>query len=192
MALFTRRRILTYGVGGASLLAVGGGLRWAAFGYALRPGEAAIGLTTKEFCVVRAVVEAFFPAEDGFPSGVELAVHQRIDEEVWAQPDEVQKDLRAALHLIEHSPPLFGAFSRFTRLDVEGRGAVFRRLLTSDVDAVVQAAVALKQMAHLFYYGRQETWAAVSYDGPWVPQPRPAESSLRYGELLRRAKGARA
>ena len=184
----TRRRVLAYGVGGGLALTVGAGLRWFAFGYELRPGEVPIGLSRKELCVVRALVEAFFPAGEGLPSGVELGVHQRIDEEVWAQPDEVREDLRAVIQLVEHAPPLFGHYSRFSRLPVQEREAVFAEMMTSGHDVLVQATVALKQMAHLFYYGRKETWAGIGYDGPWVPEPKPPASSLRYQELLK--KGA--
>lgn len=181
----TRRRLLTAGLGGGALLLAGSGLRWFSSGYALLAGEAAVGLSIKELCVVRSLVEMFFPASGALPSGVALGVHQRIDEEVWAQPPAMREDLRDALQLIEHAPPLFGLPGRMSGLDVAGRERAFQRLLDSDRDVVVQAAVALKQMAHLFYYGRPEVWKAIGYDGPWVAQPVPPASSVRYQELLR-------
>jgi hypothetical protein len=183
----TRRRLLTAGLGGGALLALGGGLRWFAWGYQLLPGEVALGLSVKELCVVRALVEMFFPAVDGLPSGVALGVHQRIDEEVWSQPPEVREDLKAALQLIEHGPPLFGFAGRMSRLEVAHREQAYQRMLASEQGVVVQAAVALKQMAHLFYYAHPDTWGALAYDGPWVPQPQPPESSVRYQELAVKA-----
>jgi hypothetical protein len=190
MLRMTRRRVLAAGLGGGALLLMGSGLRWFAGGYRLLAGERALGLSVKELCVVRALVEAFFPAVDGLPSGVALRVHQRIDEEVWAQPQAVREDLQAALQLIEHSPPLLGFGGRMSSLDVATREQAFQRLLTSDQDVVVQAAVALKQMAHLFYYAHPDTWKALSYDGPLVPEPVPAESSTRYQALVARAARA--
>lgn len=187
----TRRRLLTVGLGGGALLLLGGGvLRWFTGGYRLLPGEVALGLSVKELCVVRSLVEVFFPAADGLPSGVALGVHQRIDEEVFSQPPEMREDLRAALQLLEHAPLLQGFGGRLSSLAPPEREQAFARLLTSDQDVVVQAAMALKQMAHLFYYARPETWAALSYDGPWVPKPQPPESSVRY-ESLRTEAAAR-
>jgi hypothetical protein len=149
----------------------------------------ALGLSVKELCVVRALVELFCPAADGLPSGVALGIHQRIDEEVWSQPDAVRADLQAALQLIEHSPPVFGFAGRMSALALPQREQVFARLLAAEQDVVVQAAVALRQMAHLFYYAHPDTWPALGYDGPWVPQPKPPPSSARYQELLRAAGG---
>lgn len=189
MLRVTRRRVLTAGLGGGALLLVGGGLRWFAGGYALRPGEAAIGLSVKELCVVRAIVDALFPADGALPSGAALGVHQRIDEEVWSQPDDVRADLRDAIQVLEHCPPVFGFFGRLSALPRARREAVLRRVLASDIDVLVQAATALKQMAHLFYYGRSETWGAIGYDGPWQPVPQPPASTLAYRRLFERAVG---
>jgi hypothetical protein len=191
MVKMTRRRMIATGLGGAALLLVGGGLRWFAWGYRLRAGEVALGLSVKELCVVRALVELFLPAAEGLPSGVALGVHQRIDEEVWSQPPEVREDLRAALQLLEHGPVLFGFPGRLSSLELPEREKAYQRMLVSEQDVVVQAAVALKQMAHLFYYGHPDTWEAISYDGPWVPQPLPPESSVRYQSLVASGAGAR-
>lgn len=184
----TRRRFLTLGLGGAALLGAGGALRWLTLGYSLPPGDVAVALSTKEMAIVRAIVEALLPGDDGLPSGLALSVHQRIDEEVFSQPDEVQEDLKAALQLLEHGPPLFGAFGRLTALAPEERREVLARMLRSDVDVVVQAAVAMKQLAHIFYFTREEVWPHIGYDGPWILTPRPPESSLRYAEILAESK----
>jgi len=185
MLKMTRRRLLAAGLGGGSLLLVGSGLRWFTSGYQLQAGEVALGLSVKELCVVRALVEVFFPASGALPSGVALGVHQRIDEEVWAQPQPLREDLQAAIQLLEHGPLLVGFPGRLSSLDGPEREKAFERMLASDQDVVVQAAVALKQMAHLFYYGHPDTWKAIGYDGPWVPQPLPSESSARYQSLAR-------
>jgi hypothetical protein len=191
MLKMTRRRFFTAGLGGGALLVMGSGLRWFAWDYRLRAGERALGLTVKEFCVVRSLVELFFPATEGLPSGVALGVHQRIDEEVWSQPQEVREELRAALHLLEHGPLLFGFPGRLSNLELPERERAFQRLLASERDVVAQAAVAFKQMAHLFYYGHPDTWKAIAYDGPWVPQPLPPESSVRYQALVAAGAGER-
>ncbi|HYO55744.1 MAG TPA: hypothetical protein VEU50_23465 [Archangium sp.] len=185
----TRRRLLAAGLGGGALLLVGSGLRWFTSGYQLLPGEASVGLSVKELCVVRSLVEMFFPASGALPSGVALGVHQRIDEEVWSQPQAMREDLQAAIQLIEHAPLLLGFSGRMSSLDLPEREKAFQRLLASDRDVVVQAAVALKQMAHLFYYGHPDTWKAIGYDGPWQPRPLPPESSARYQSFMVDAAG---
>ncbi len=189
MLKMTRRRLLTAGLGGGTLLLMGSGLRWFTSGYELQAGEVVLGLSAKELCVVRALVEMFFPASGPLPSGVALGVHQRIDEEVWSQPPPMREDLQAPIQLLEHAPPLLGFASRLSGLDVAEREKAFQRMLASDQDVVVQAAVALKQMAHLFYYGHPDTWKAIGYDGPLVPQPLPPDSSARYQSLVTAAAG---
>ncbi len=182
--VISRRRVLAFGVGGAALLLCGGGLSWLRLGYSLPVGDVAIALSVKQLAVVRAVVEALLPATQDLPSGVELGVHQRIDEELWAAPDEVRADLALALELIEHLPPVHGFSGRLTRLSVAQREAFLLGCLRSELTPVVQAVVALKQMSHLFYYCEDHTWSAIGYDGPWVQQPRPPASAVRYAELL--------
>lgn len=189
----TRRRLLAAGVGGAALLGAGGLLRWVASGYALPTGDVSLALSTKEMVVVRAIVDALFPGDEtGVPSGLSLEVHQRIDEEVWAQPDEMRADLRAALHLLEHAPPLFGSFGRLSSLPREDRLHVYEAMLTRGPSVVVQAALALKQIGSLHYYAHPSVWPHLGYDGPWMPVAKPPPSHLRYQEelALARAKAA--
>jgi hypothetical protein len=190
MAMALTRRAALIGLGGAAVLGCGGALSWLTLGYHLAPGDVPIGLDAKHLAIVRAIVETLAPADGDLPSGVSLGVHQRIDEELWSVPDEVREDLRAAIALIEHLPPLFGSWGRFTRLPRAEREAYYERLLQAGPRPVVQAAVALKQMCTFFYYNCPETWAAIGYDGPWVQTAKPPASSERYAELLAAARGA--
>jgi hypothetical protein len=180
----SRRRLFQVGFGGSLLVSAGGALRWVTSGYALQGGQRAIGLSVKELCVARAIVETLLPADDGLPSGVELGIVQRIDEEVWAASESLQGDLRAALQLLEHGPPLFGSFGRLTRLAPDARAECYRRYLSADNEVFVLSAQAYRQMAHLFYYADARLWPAIEYDGPWVPEPKPPESTLRYRAIL--------
>lgn len=179
-----RRRLLQVGLLGGVALAAAGGLAWVRFGYALHSGEHPLALSPKEWCVVRAVVEALLPADGDLPAGLDVGIVQRIDEEVWSAPPDVAKDLKAALQLLEHGPPLLGFGGRFSSLSPEARRACFDRMLRSRWDLFVQTAVAYKQMAHLFYYAHPATWAAIGYDGPWVARERPPASASAYRHLL--------
>jgi hypothetical protein len=188
MASLSRRTAL-FGLGGTLALACGGGLARLRTGYALAPGDAAIGLSVKQLAVVRAVVEALLPLDGDLPAGVTVGVHQRIDEEVWAMPDELRSDVRAAVELIEILPLVWGFGGRFSRLSAGDREAAFSRMSTSSLGPVTQAANALKQMSALYYYAADATWPAIGYDGPWVKTPKPPPSSLAYAALRAGAGG---
>lgn len=180
-----RRQLIQVGVGGAMVLALGGlGLRWLGSGYLLRAGEVALGLSVKQLCVARALVEALAPGGDGFPGGAELGLVQRIDEEVWAADDGMASDLRSALELLEHVPPLLGHMGRFSALSVAARGDVFERMLRSRRDLFVQVAIGLKQLVQICYYADARVWPAIGYDGPWIKEAKPPASALAYQKLV--------
>jgi hypothetical protein len=182
-----RRRLLQIGLLGGVALAAAGTLSWVRFGYALQPGDRPVALSTKEWCVVRAMVEALLPADGDLPPGVDLGVVQRIDEEVWSAPPGVDKDLKAALQLMEHAPPLLGFAGRFSSLSPEARRACFDRMLRSRWNLLVQTAVAYKQMAHLFYYAHPATWPVMGYEGPWIGEEKPPPSAIAYRRALEAA-----
>jgi hypothetical protein len=184
------RRMALFGLGGTAALACGGGMSWFRLGYSLPAGDVPIGLDTKQLCIVRAIVEALLPADGDLPDGLSLGVHQRIDEEVWAAAPATGDDLRAAISLLEHLPPMYGFYGRLTRLSPSERLACFEQLLLAGPGPVVQSAVALKQMCSLFYWSHPQTWPVIGYDGPWIATPVPPASSVRYAELLTKARAA--
>jgi hypothetical protein len=184
----TRRRWIALGIGGGSLLAFGGVLRWLTSGYELPAGTRALVLSDKERVVVRAIVEALLPGVDGFPSGLELGVDQRFDEELWAQPDHTRADLLDAIEVLEHAPPLFGAMGRLSSLAPAARVEVLEAMKCGSTDVIVQAAGAIEQMLHAFYYGDARVWPVIGYDGPWIAVARPPQSATRYAELLQAAR----
>jgi len=188
-----RRAVLRLSLAGATLLAAGGGLAaWLSAGYAslLEPGDVPVALSIKEFAVVRALVDALFPEEECFPSGLSLGVAQRVDEELWAASDFTRDALKDGIQLMEHLPPLYGKAHRFTALDREARAEVFDAMLRSRSSTVRQIAVALKQMTHLFYYGHERVWPNIHYDGPFIEQEKPPASSIVYAGIVRERRGA--
>lgn len=188
-----RRKALSIGLGGAALLAVGGGVAsWVSSGYGalLAPGDVAIALSVKELAVVRALVDALFPEEDGFPSGVSLGVHQRVDEELWAAPDALRDQLKNGIQLLEHAPPLYGEAHRFTALGRHKRAEVFAAVLRSRRATLRQIGIALKQLTHLYYYTSPIVWPHIHYDGTFVETPKPPDSHLSYEQLLKSRRSA--
>jgi hypothetical protein len=111
-------------------------------------------------------------------------VHQRIDEEIWAASEGTRSDFKNGLQLFEHATLLHGHRARFTSLDTEARRAYMTDLLTGDPGVLQQIAFALKELAHLFYYARPETWKRIRYDGPFVTEAKPPESHIAYQDLL--------
>jgi hypothetical protein len=179
-----RRRTVLFGLGGALLLAGGATAVRLTTGYGLPGGEVPIATTAKELAIVRAIVEALLPADGDLPAGVDVGVPQRIDEELWSMSPELREDLRSAISALEYWPVLSGRGSRLSTLPPAARAEVLDALAVGGPRPVAQAAGALKQMCHLFYYASPETWAALGYDGPWVTTPRPPPSSLAYRALL--------
>lgn len=192
MPVLTRRRLIQTGIAGGALLAVGGTvLGWATLGYQLEPGEVAIALSVKEFCVVRALVDTIVPGSGKLKPGVQLGVPQRIDEEVWAADDGMRSDIKNMLQFIEHIPPLYGHFGRFSSLDQSAREKVLHSLMTSSLTVFVQAATAVKEIVYLFYYSHDETWTALSYPGPLVDYKSPPASAIEYQHLLAARKAGK-
>lgn len=189
-----RRRLLKVGLGGTLLLAGGGLLGWrvfeAGYGRFIASGEVPIALSVKEFAVVKALVRALLPADDGFPSGESLGVPQRIDEEVWAAAPALRRDLKAGVQLLEHATALHGFSSRFTRLPETSQRAYVEKLLAGSNNTLCLIALALKEMAHLFYYGHEAVWKHIGYDGPLLKTAVPPDSTVAYKALLRKAGAA--
>jgi hypothetical protein len=186
-----RRRLLKLGLVGAAVVAAGGGtLRWFAGGYAsqLEPDEVPLALSAKELAVVKAFVAALLPAEEGFPSGVALRVHQRVDEEMWSATEGTRKDMKNGLQLFEHATITHGFAGRFTSLAPASRLAYVDKLLQGGPGALQQIAFALKEIAYLFYYVNPETWKVIGYEGPYVGPAKPPESHFAYQDLLRKRR----
>lgn len=179
-----RRRTLLLGLGGALLTAGGGAALVATTGYTPDPRDVPVACTAKELVIVRAIVEALLPADDGAPSGADLGVVQRIDEELWSAAPAVREDLRRALSVLEWWPVLAGFGGRLSRLPPAEAALALQHALERGPRAAAQAASAYKQLTHLFGYAADASWAAIGYDGPWVETPRPPPSSLAYRALL--------
>lgn len=187
----TRRTALKLGVTGGVLLAAGGGAAtWFSAGYAhvLGHGDVPIALSTKEFAIVRAIVEALCPPIGTLPAGNSIGIAQRIDEEIWSADEFTRTQLKQGLQVLEHLPSFRGYGARFTSLPPTRREQFFLSMLTDRRETFRQIAVAFKQVVQLVYFANEATWASIHYDGPWVPVPRPPDSHNAYAALLREAR----
>jgi hypothetical protein len=183
-----RRRFIRLSAGGAVAVAASGGVLGFFFaGYGLKLGseDFPIALSTKEFAVAKAMVQALLPEGDGFPSGDSIGIAQRIDEEAWATSASVRSDIKNGLQLLEHAPSFQGFDGRFTSLSIAERQRFFLKCLTGDNALLRQLVVGFKQMTQFFYYAEPAVWPMIGYTGPFVPKALPHESHIAYRELLR-------
>lgn len=169
----SRRTFLRRTLAGAALLGFGGTLARHLTGYAT--GDPALrdlrALSTKEALVLAAIARRMVaPDERGAPSPDEIGAVRAADEYIAGLPKELRSDLKALLHLVEHSPALFALrFSRFTRLDAAAQDAVLDGWARSRLDVRRQGFIGLKSLVMLGYYGDPRTFAIPGWPGPLVP-----------------------
>lgn len=110
---------------------------------------------------LEASLEALLP--DGAPF---VAVAADVDRFLAGGDPVVGGQLILALGVLEHLGG--GTFRRFSRLGREERTAVLEGWRTSAFGPKRQIAEALRKVALFSWYAREETWAGIGYDGPWV------------------------
>jgi choline dehydrogenase-like flavoprotein len=113
--------------------------------------------------ILAAAVEAVLGVEEGAPAA--RAVQPMLDR--LAAPDRLQLSL--LLQGLEYGAPLLaGRAGRFSRLARDRREEILRAWSESRLPMRRQAVSALRAIASFGYYGREEAWAEVGYDGPWL------------------------
>lgn len=180
----TRRKLLVAGglAGGALglgswLVMRGGGSGW--YRSLLPEGVEPRVLSPKAFAVLHALCDAVIgEPSDGSPSAREARLAERIDRELAFHYPRMQRDLEAALLLVEHGGVKSLDFTRFTRLDAAGKEAHLQRLATGS-SLERQAFGALRLMAVFYFYCDDRTWKGIHYEGPLVQirKAPPADSN---------------
>lgn len=171
----TRRRVLTWGVGGAVLLGVGS-LVWRARRAPLAEPRWAAGpwqfLSRAEAVIVAAVAARLLDpgdVEKAVPPD-ELGVARFFDRFLHLAHPEVQRDLRALLAAFDGVGPLaVGLPGRFVNLPVDEQQRVLTRWERGP-HPMRMGFTALKQLSFMAHYGRDATWPLLGYDGPIVPR----------------------
>lgn len=187
----SRRRFLKATLGALGAAAAGGAVTACSSGDGgpgpdgrpllfLDPGEAAI---------IAALGDAVIPTQTGFPTLAQADVIRRMDEELSFVGPALRGDVRAAIGALEWAPFVYGRFSRFSRLDAEGRRAVLKSMMASRSEILRAVGTNLKLMVHFFYFGHPSTWAAIGYDGPFSRLPPIASEQRQW--YAQRTGGAR-
>ncbi len=131
-------------------------------------------LNAREAEILTAIVERMVDSGDAsMPAVRDTRTILTIDQALLHLDPDLRSQFRWLLPIFEWAPPLLQLkLKRFTRMTAPERDAYLRRWAESRLATFRLAFRALKNLSMLGYYSQDETWPAIHYDGPWVPQPR--------------------
>lgn len=163
----TRRKFLRRALGGGALL-LGGLTLHQSLGY----GEAPFALQALSAKEARVLLAAAARILDGLSAEVQAEAVRWLDGYLSRQSDPIRREVKALVHLVEHSPPLLlRRLSRFTRLDPDAQDAHLRAFTESGNALLRQGGQGLKSLLFMGAYGQPATWDGIGYGGP-VPHPK--------------------
>jgi hypothetical protein len=176
----TRRRFLTYGLGGVALLLVPG------LGLSLRksiltePRAPLVTLSPRQYSTLSALADTMCPGGEGLPTAADLDVAGALDQ-LWARMHPgTGADLGAALDLLENALAgalLDGRFQTFTACAPDLRAQVLLDWAHSAIGMRRAVFKALRGFVMAAYWGNPRTQAVIEYRGmpdySGVPSPPP-------------------
>jgi hypothetical protein len=168
--VISRRRFLRNTLVGSALL--GGAVIFGRHlgGYHLAPGVAARlrALTPKELLVFAAAARRILaPDAPDAPSPDELEVALFVDGYLARLDEALRGDVRALLHLFEHTASVT---TRFTQLSAAAQDRVLAGWQSSRLAVRRQGLQALRTLAFFGYYRDARTWPMLGYTGPMLPR----------------------
>lgn len=173
----SRRTILKYGFGGASLLALGG------LGLSLRstvlvePQSTLRVLNVQEYSILAAVADTVLSGTNGYPSARSMQIAERVDDALYPCHPGVQKEFKQLLGLVESAVAGFilgGRTSTFTSLSPRDRWAVLDSWRNARTPLFRTAFKAIHGLVAASYYSLPAVHTRVGYPGvpPWVTAVR--------------------
>lgn len=169
-----RRSLLTKGLFGGALLAVG-----SVSGLALWPGDRSarplrplVSISEASFPVLVAVAARVCKGTTANP--IEIAHH--VDDALRFTFPEARRDLDKVFGLLESAAGgllLRGRARPFTLLDEAGQDAALMAWRDSKLALLRGAYHALRKLCLAAHYANPRSWAEVDYGGPLVPKPDP-------------------
>ena len=187
----TRRRFLSYGLGGVVLLlapALGLSLRKSVL---VEPRGPLLCLSPRQFSTLVALAETLCPGGDGLPTAASLGVADELDL-LWSRMHPgVGSDLGSALDLLENA--LAGAvldqrFQTFTACSAEVRRAVLLDWANSSIKVRRAVYKALRGFVMAAYWGNPQTWQRIGYDG--ITDYSAVPSPVRFDEFIKHKEAA--
>jgi Gluconate 2-dehydrogenase subunit 3 len=164
--VISRRRWIKTSLWGAAALGLAGVVGRHLSGYSLDAATAARlrALSAKEYLILAAVARRVC-AGDGpdapTPDAVQVALH--ADAYLANVPEALAADVRALLHLFEHTAH---ATSRFTHLSPDEQDAVLLAWQKSGWLLKRQGFQALRSLCFMGYWRDPSTWPLLGYTGP--------------------------
>lgn len=102
----------------------------------------------------------------------------RVDRYVATQPRFIRMQIDGAFTLIEQAPSLIlGRWARFSELPRAERVRVLDALVGTPA---AEAGRAVRDLAMLGHYQREESWSRLDYRGPWVGREARPDAYARY------------
>jgi hypothetical protein len=125
-------------------------------------------LSPKEYLILAAAARRILvPDGDDAPPPDVVGCALRADAYLARVPPEVQREVRALLHLFEHGSAVS---SRFTRMRPEQQDAVLAAWEASPFTLKRRGFQALRTLAFLGYFSDERTWPLLGYTGPMLPR----------------------
>jgi hypothetical protein len=125
-------------------------------------------LSAKELVVFSAAARRILaPDGPGAPSPDELEVALFVDGYLAQLDEPLRADVRALLHLFEHTASVT---TRFTQLSATAQDRVLAGWQASRLAVRRQGLQALRTLAFLGYYRDARTWPMLGYTGPMLPK----------------------
>ena len=166
---FSRRTLLTWGLAGTSVLAVGGGCLLLYPGVESTAARPLKYLSPKAFSALAALVDCLCPGAPGLPSGRELLIAEAVDEQLATMDPGVAGELHALLAVMENALPgvlLDLRFQPFSTLSPERQREVLEGWKTSQLHLRRMAFKGLSTLVNAAYWGHPQTFGHHGYPGP--------------------------
>jgi hypothetical protein len=162
--MISRRRFLRTSLLGAAALGLFGVVGRHLSGYGLEEGlkKRLRVLSPKEYLVLSAIADRVLRG-DGAPTAREVDAALFADAYLEQVPQPLVADVRALLHLFEHTA---SATSRFTHLSPERQDEVLAAWQASRLLLRRQGFQALRTLCFMGYYRDPRTWSLLRYSGP--------------------------
>ena len=165
----SRRRLLFWGLGGTSVILMGGGTGlWALRGSA--PAVAGLKvLSDHEYRTMSAIVHAVIPDGGAIPLGPgSLDIPRLFDTFAQSQPKEAVRDLKLALGYVEYGPLVVERrLVTFSNLPPAEREKHWELWESGDDATRRQIAIAFRKFAQSRFYDQEAAWQHIGYPGPW-------------------------
>jgi hypothetical protein len=175
----SRRTILKYGLGGASVLALGG------VGLSMRQTRMFVPqvplqvLSEREYSILSSVAETILPGTQGYPSARDVQIAERVDAALFACDDGVQSEFKQLLALLESAVAGFvlaGRSAPFSTLSYDERWKVLDSWRSARVRLFRTAFKAIHGLVTASYYSAPQVHDRIGYPGvpAWVTAVRVA------------------